>query len=364
MLLTIIYDRRNVLKQQIPMNTRFLETLAWLSRLGSFRETARHMHATQAAVSQRIATLEDDLGALLVDRAARELKLTPVGERVLQHAERLLALERELRLAARPEAPPAGRVRIGVIESVVHTWLTAQVRALARQFPAIEPDFTVDTARNLRQQFRQHRLDVLIQNDPVEEAAGNEELHVAELCRFPIQWVGRPDLLPRRRLRLEDLMNVPLLTFSRTSSPHAHVRALFIGSERAPRISSFPSVAAILRLVWEGFGLAAIPPLFVRPDLERGSLQQYAGPALPPLDVTVVSLRAAAPAVHAVAATTRDAVAAYCRDVGPPWAHCLLPEGLPVAPSEKPGAGSRSIMTTLRRGKATRKRRRSGPAAS
>jgi len=217
------------------MNTRFLETLAWLSRLGSFRETARHMHATQAAVSQRIAALEHELGTVLVDRSARGLKLTPIGGRVLQHAERLLALEKELRLSARPDAPPAGRVRVGVIESVVHTWLAEQVRALARQFPDIDPDFTVDTARNLRDQFRQHRLDVLIQNDPVEEAAGNEELVVIDLCRFPVQWIGRRGLLPRRRLRTEELMSVPLLTFSRTSSPHAHVRALFIGSEREVR---------------------------------------------------------------------------------------------------------------------------------
>lgn len=307
------------------MNTRFLETFAWLSRLGSFRAAALQMRATQAAVSQRIATLEDELGAVLVDRSVRGLKLTPVGERVLRHAEHLLALEKELRLTARPDAPPAGRVRVGVIESVVHTWLAAHVRALARQFPDIEPDFTVDTARNLRDQFRQHRLDLLVQNDPVEEAAGNEELSVVELCRFPIQWIGRPGLLQRRRLRTEDLMGLPLLTFSRSSSPHAHVRALFIGSEREPRISSFPSVAAILRLVQEGFGLAAIPPLFVRPELERGILLQYGGPALPPLSVSVVHLRAAAPAVQAVATTACDVVAAYCRDVGAPWAVSLLP---------------------------------------
>ena len=253
------------------MNTRFLETLAWLARLGSFRETARQLNATQAAVSQRIATLEDELGTQLVDRSARALKLTPAGERVLRQAERMLALEQELRLTARPDAPPAGRVRVGVIESVVHTWLTALVRALAKQFPDIDLDFTVDTARNLREHFRQHRLDLLIQNDPVEEAAGNVELVTTGLCRLPIRWVGRPGLLPRRPLRSEDLIDVPLLTFARTSSPHAHVRALFIGREREPRINSFPSVAAILRLANEGFGVAAIPPLFVRAELDRGS---------------------------------------------------------------------------------------------
>lgn len=303
------------------MNTRFLDTLVWLARLGSFRETARHLHTTQASVSQRMAALEEELGAVLIDRAASGVRLTPVGERVLKRAEQLLAVEENLRSVARPDAPPAGRVRIGTIESVVHTWLPAHIRALERDFPDIEPDLMVDTARNLREAFRHHRLDILIQNDPLEEAAGNEGLCVTDLCRFPIRWIGRPDLLlPRRRLELDDLMGVPLLTFSRTSSPHAQLRELFIGGKREPRISSFPSVAAILRLVLDGFGLAAIPPLFVRSELERGALMQYRGPALPPLTVSVIHSRSAAPAVKAVVDTTHEVVATYCRNVGARWA--------------------------------------------
>ena len=306
------------------MNTRFLETLVWLSRLGSFRETARQLFTTQAAVSQRIASLEEELGAVLVDRSVRGLRLTPVGERVLQQAERLLAMERELKLAARPDAPPAGRVRIGVIESVVHTWLTPLIRELAQRYPDVQPDLTVDTARNLREQFRHHRLDLVIQNDPIEEAAGNEELTVEPLCRYPVRWVGSPGLLPRKRLSKDDLLRVPLLTFSRTSSPHAHVRALFEGSEIEPRINSFPSVAAILRLVTEGFGLAAVPPLFVRAELERGDLVEYAGPTLPALEMSVAHMRATPPAVQAVADTTHGVVAGYCQQVDKPWAISLL----------------------------------------
>lgn len=306
------------------MNTRFLETLVWLSRLGSFRETARQLFTTQAAVSQRIASLEEELGAVLVDRSVRGLRLTPVGERVLQQAERLLAMERELKLAARPDAPPAGRVRIGVIESVVHTWLTPLIRELAQRYPDVQPDLTVDTARNLREQFRHHRLDLVIQNDPIEEAAGNEELTVEPLCRYPVRWVGSPGLLPRKRLSKDDLLRVPLLTFSRTSSPHAHVRALFEGSEIEPRINSFPSVAAILRLVTEGFGLAAVPPLFVRAELDRGDLVEYAGPTLPALEMSVAHMRATPPAVQAVADTTRGVVADYCQQVDKPWAISLL----------------------------------------
>lgn len=90
------------------MNTRFLETLVVLARVGSFRETAQILNATQAAISQRIASLEDELGAHLVDRSARRLTLTAAGEQVVRQARRILELERALVASTRPEAPPAG----------------------------------------------------------------------------------------------------------------------------------------------------------------------------------------------------------------------------------------------------------------
>ena len=65
------------------MNTRFLETLVVLTRVGSFRETAEALHVTQTAVSQRIASLEDLIGLELIDRSSRKLALTPQGEYIL-----------------------------------------------------------------------------------------------------------------------------------------------------------------------------------------------------------------------------------------------------------------------------------------
>ena len=63
------------------MNLRFLETFVWLAKLRNFRVTAEKLHTTQAAVSSRIATLEQDFGARLFDRGSREVTLTQDGNR-------------------------------------------------------------------------------------------------------------------------------------------------------------------------------------------------------------------------------------------------------------------------------------------
>lgn len=302
------------------MNTRFLETLVMLDRLKSFRQTAQVLCTTQAAVSKRIEALEEELGVPLVDRSQRAFKLTILGEQVVSQAEQMLTLERQLKLSVHPDAPPSGRVRIGVIETVVHTWLTQLIQALSERLPAIEPDITVDTAYNLREQFRQRRFDLLIQNDDMTEAAGDGDTAVTPLCRFPMQWIARPAMLPKEReLRLEDLERVPVLTFSRTSGPRAHVRALFAGRPAEPRVCSFPSVQSIIQLTKGGFGVAAIPPIFVRDELGTGCLEVREGPVLPPMTITVAHLRDTAPAAHAVGRLTRDIVGDYCAEAGESW---------------------------------------------
>lgn len=309
------------------MNTKFLETLVVLSRVGSFRETAQVMITTQAAISQRIAALEEELGADLVDRSARRLTLTQVGEQVVRQAERMLALERELKLSTRPDAPAAGRVRIGAIESVVHTWLSPLIRQLAERYPQINPDITVDTARNLQDQFRLRKLDLMIQNDPFAEAIGTLDYRVTPLCEFPLRWVARPELLPASgRLTVEALERVPLLTFSKTSSPQAHVRALFVDRDTEPRVCSFPSVESIIQLASDGYGIAAIPPVFVRQQLEQGLLWQCEGPPLPSMFITSISESRVSTAVRETAGLVREVVTDFCERVGADWARPLASE--------------------------------------
>lgn len=309
------------------MNTKFLETLVVLSRAGSFRETAQIMITTQAAISQRIAALESDLGTSLVVRSVRGITMTPVGEQVVRQAERMLAIQRELRECAKPGAPVAGRVRIGTIESIVRTWLSPLIRKLDERHPLVQPNITVAPAQDLQDLLRQHKLDLLIQNDPFAEVAGNLDYQKVSLCEFPVCWVARPDLLPSdRALLLEDLELLPLLTFSRTSSPHAHVRALFMGRDIEPRVCSVPSVESIIQLVCDGYGIAAIPPIFVRKQLEQGLLRQIEGPALPSMTITAIRSRSSGAAVSATLQLVSEVAAAYCEQAGAPWVRSLEPD--------------------------------------
>ncbi|MCA3803749.1 LysR family transcriptional regulator, partial [Burkholderia sp.] len=110
------------------MNTRFLETFVTLAKLRNFRTTAAALHATPAAISQRLKALEDELQTVLVDRDSREFRLTPNGEYLLGYAKAVVEATQELQAAASGESALRGKLRLGVIETVVHSWLPHYMR--------------------------------------------------------------------------------------------------------------------------------------------------------------------------------------------------------------------------------------------
>jgi DNA-binding transcriptional LysR family regulator len=86
------------------MEIRELRTLLAVARTRSFVEAAAELGYTQSAISQQIAALEADVGTTLFDR--RPVRLTPAGERLVEHASRIV-----LRIdVARTELAGADRV--------------------------------------------------------------------------------------------------------------------------------------------------------------------------------------------------------------------------------------------------------------
>ena len=74
------------------MNLRFVEAFYWVASLKSISRAADKLFLTQSAMSSRIATLEEELGVLLLDRRDKQFKLTAAGARFLVYAQKLLEL--------------------------------------------------------------------------------------------------------------------------------------------------------------------------------------------------------------------------------------------------------------------------------
>ena len=253
------------------MNLRFLETFVWLAKLRNFRLTAEKLHTTQAAVSSRIATLEQELGVRLFDRGDREVTLTLEGSKALAYADRLVRTTHEMLESMKDRALYTGVVRVGVIESIIHSWFPELMARMHRVYPQLEVELAGDTTIRLIDQFSKGNLDVILQTDSVLGA----DVQNMPLCDFPMRWFGAPRLnLHGEELTLADIAAFPILSFSRNSGPHRFLERLFDARVGRPvHINCMTSVSAMIRLVVDGFGLAMIPPAIIQRELADGDVR-------------------------------------------------------------------------------------------
>lgn len=299
------------------MNTRFIETFLTLARLGSFRGTAREMHATPAAISLRIKALEAELGIPLIDRAAATFRLTDQGERILIHARAVVQAARSLQLAAQDDTQISARLRLGVNETVVHSWLPHFIRQLNGDYPNIVLDLTVDSSAILSARLSEGELDLVIQVEGSKDPA----IVSTALASYPVRWIARRGLLPEGDPSpVLSVLQRPLLTFGRGTAPQIALDAMITAlaaHNNVPlsetRITCLPSIAAMIHLLRDGFGVAAVPSLLVASFLDSGELVELEGLPSPPSIVVAMCRRDdAGIATHTAARAAREVCTQYC----------------------------------------------------
>ena len=238
------------------MDLRFVETFVWVARLQSITRTAEKLCLTQSAISNRIAVLETEVGLELVDRRDRQFRLTPAGERFLDHAEHLLAIEHRLKRDLGMQRQARILLRLGVIETVSHTWLVPLMEWLRTKHPSIQYELNVEMTAALHQHFRRGGLDLLFSAEGVAgNGAVNEQLPPMEMV-----FVGDKALAARGKLDIASILSSELLTFQRNSQPHQallHTLASHGASDK--RLHAVSTIYAMVKLVESGFGIATLP---------------------------------------------------------------------------------------------------------
>ena len=263
-----------------------LECLAAIVEEGGFERAALRLSITQSAVSQRLRSLEVQVGTVLIVRS-RPLKPTSAGRLLLKHAlqMRLLRadLERDLKDLAPGAAGTAGdeeRISIAVNADSIATWAVPALSGLARQGLGLEiitddQDFTIEWLREGR---------VLGCVTTVKQALRSCRLVPLGAMRYVA--VAQADYAAAhcpQGLSPHNFRALPFVAFNRKDD----LQCEFVGrvlklQQVALRQFYVPSSEGQVHAVLDGWGVSVVPELLVREQLRDGRLIDIAtGHTLP-----------------------------------------------------------------------------------
>jgi len=247
---------------------RLLTVLREVALRGSFSAAAESLSYTQPAVSQQIARLEKQVGVKLIEREPRGIRLTPAGEVLVRHTERIMA-----QLAAADEellevaAQARGRLRVGSFATAAGTIVPRAVAAFRRLRPAVEVDISLLDPHESIPALRRGDIEIAITEeggfDGEVDTTGLEIEHLLD----DHMWVSLPadhPLATRRAIELADLRDEDWM-FACLSGTCADSNVVLRACQDAgfmPRIAyQSDDYFAIQGLVASGMGVALIPGL-------------------------------------------------------------------------------------------------------
>lgn len=239
-----------------------LRYLVALARERHFGRAAERCHVAQPTLSVGIRKLEQELGAELFERSPQELRITPLGERIVEQATRVLAEAARIReLAEAHQDPLVGPLRLGAIYTI-GPWLlpplVAELHQSAPRMPLlIEENFTHELIRKLKA----GELDVGIMALPVEEPGLVAQAIYDE--RFKALVPAQHPWAERASVAAEELLSGPLLMlgpgncFRNQVLDMCHTADTLRGS--SPQVLEGSSLETIRLMVASGVGISVMP---------------------------------------------------------------------------------------------------------
>lgn len=159
----------------INITLRQLRYFEMLARHGHFGRAAEACAISQPALSVQIKELEETLGTALFERGARQVRLTAVGEGLVQRVHDILSAVDELgNLARATGGKTLARLRIGIIPTIAPYLLPTLIQNLIEMNPRLDLHVRETLTSRLLHELSESRLDAAILALPVSEPAFTE----------------------------------------------------------------------------------------------------------------------------------------------------------------------------------------------
>lgn len=264
------------------MELRQLLSLREVIREGSFTAAARSLHMTQPAVSLHIKALEQEVGARLMERDARGVRLTPAGKVLLQTAEEVLAATDEaIRRIREMGAPDRGTVLLACGDTVALYLLPPVLRAFRELRPKADVAIHNHGSHRILDLVLRREVDLGIVTRPpwLEPALWTRTLLVEPF------WLALPPghaLAAEDKVDLATLENEPAVFLARPSETRALIdRGLREAGARPTVVMESGNLGVVKAYVADGLGITILPDMAVTARDHRDLVLKPLPPSFP-----------------------------------------------------------------------------------
>lgn len=250
-----------------------LETFLAVAGEKSFSRAAQRLHRTQPAVSQTVRKVEQELGEVIFDRSSRDLVLTDAGRVLHEYAQELLNLREEARNSLRElKNLHKGNLTVGANE-----FTALYLLPVLDRFRRLCPGVKVTVQRSLASRIPHDLLNHAVELGMLSFRPAEPLLRSIVVCRDELAFITHPrhPLASLRRVSIRQLGALSFVAHNVTSPYRAKVLEAFQRHKTPLNMDvELPTIEAIKKFVALGDGVALVPAISVRTELDRGELVQ------------------------------------------------------------------------------------------
>jgi LysR family transcriptional activator of nhaA len=240
---------------------------------GNLTRTATRLNLSQSAVSVQIRKLEDQLGQPVFERRNRQLHLTEAGRIALDYADTIFGAGQELIATLRRTGSVRQVLRVGALATLSRNFQIEFLRPLLGK-PDVELVLRSGTSIELLQGLETLSLDVVLTNRaPIADALAS--FIVRPISQQPVSVIGVPERINAHETLFDLLASNPIIVPTLESPVRAGFDALCAQLGVRPILAAEVDDMAMMRLLArENIGLAVLPPIVVKNELETGLLKE------------------------------------------------------------------------------------------
>ena len=249
-----------------------LDVFVKVVELKNFSLAAKELHMTQPAVSQHIQMLERDMGAKLLERNNKFIRLTHTGDIVYYHAKEILGLYSRMKDLVEDAMHEArGKLLIGASYTFGEYILPHVIARLRDAYPSIQPSITIANTQEIVHLVKSYQLDVgIIEGDLHEPKLHTEPFAKDEMLLFISP---KHPLSQKRNVSMRDLQDETWIVREIGSGTREAAEKLFDASQIRPgHMMEFGSNQVIKESVEAGLGITLLSKSAVRKEQKLGTL--------------------------------------------------------------------------------------------